>query len=207
MGMPRAIRSACAVAVVLLATGCFIAVGQQRDSRGYTPPAAFDAQSVDSVAEVPTLARSHPVTLSIPAIDMTTALDSVGLNPDGTVENPFGFDRPSWFAPGPTPGEFGSAVILGHVDSRIGPAIFYRIGELEAGDSIDVTLANGSLATFRVDRATTVPRSAFPNESVYGSRGASTLHLVTSGGEFDIERRTHRSNVIVYATLVSSTAR
>jgi len=85
-----------------------------------------------------------PVGLRIPKIQVTTSLEPLGRAPDGTVEVPNRSDLAGWYAPGPRPGDPGSAVILGHVDSDRGPAVFYRLGELRPGDQLTVSGADGS---------------------------------------------------------------
>jgi hypothetical protein len=97
----------------------------------------------------------------------------------------------------------GSAVILGHVDSKTGPAVFYRLSSLRAGNKIAVTLADGVIANFQVDRVVTYPNAKFPTREVYGSRGLPTLDLVTCGGPYDHRAHTYTANVVVYTFLVS----
>lgn len=150
-------------------------------------------------------APSTPVTLRIPAIDLTTPLSTLGLNRDGTVEAPTDFSRAGWFRLGPTPGEVGSAVILGHVDSRRGPAVFFRLRALRQGDRIEVTLASGRVTAFVVSVVRTYPKEQFPASLVYGSHGERALRLVTCGGDFDSRARSYRSNVVAFASLVGGT--
>ena len=151
----------------------------------------------------PTATRSTPVALRIPAIDLAIPLGELGLNPDGTVEVPTDFAEAGWFRLGPSPGQSGSAVILGHVDSYRGPAVFFRLASLLVGDEVEVSLADGVVARFVVTAVNTYPKEAFPATEVYGSHGYSALQLVTCGGEFDPATRAYRSNVVVYTSLVA----
>jgi sortase (surface protein transpeptidase) len=130
----------------------------------------------------------------------------VGLNPDGTVEVPplDRADETGWYANGPTPGELGPAVVLGHVDSRTGPAVFFRLRELRAGDTVDIARRDGSTATFRVTAVERVPKSDFPAERVYGDLDHAGLRLITCGGSFDPSRASYIDNVIVYAVLTGT---
>lgn len=150
-------------------------------------------------------AGSAPTGLRIPAIGVSTVLGPLGLNSDRTVEVPTDFATAGWFAPGPSPGQVGSAVILGHVDSRRGPAVFYRLSSLQAGDRIEVSRADGSVAHFAVTAVSTYLKSEFPARQVYGSRGVPALQLVTCGGEFDPDRRSYLSNVVAYTAFVGTT--
>jgi sortase (surface protein transpeptidase) len=106
-----------------------------------------------------------------------------------------------WYAPGTRPGDPGSAVILGHVDSKRGPAVFYRLRQLRRGDAINITRADGSSVRFTVQRIEQYDKQRFPTDDVYYPTLTPTLRLVTCGGEFDAAAGHYRSNVIVFATM------
>ena len=143
-----------------------------------------------------------PVRIEIPRIKVASPLDRLGRAADGTVEVPVRWERAGWYAEGTRPGDPGSAVILGHVDSRSdGPAVFFRLRELRRGDEIAVTRADGSTARFLVDRTEQFPKSRFPTDAVYYPTLTPALRLVTCGGSFDATAHHYRSNVIVFATL------
>jgi hypothetical protein len=91
-------------------------------------------------------------------------------------------------------------VIIGHVDSKSGPAVFIRLAELEPGATVLVDRADGSTATFRVTRLQQVAKVAFPTDEVYAPDLAPSLRLITCGGSFDPAIGSYRDNVIVYAT-------
>jgi len=147
-----------------------------------------------------------PVSLRIPVIGVATTLGQLGLNPDRTVQVPTDFTQAGWFGLGPVPGQLGSAVILGHVDSYQGPAVFFRLGSLHTGDQVEVALTNKTVAHFRVITVTTYPKEQFPAQLVYDApHGGSTLNLVTCGGEFDTRTRSYLSNVVVTTTLTALT--
>jgi len=156
-------------------------------------------------AGAPVVARSVPVGLRIPAIGVSTSLSTLGLNPDKTVEVPTNYQEPGWYRLGPTPGQVGSAVILGHVDDKKGPAVFYRLRTLKAGDKVDVSLANGVIAHFVVKTVEIYPKDQFPAQLVYTSHGYSALQLVTCGGRFDAATGHYESNIVAYTTLTSTT--
>ena len=153
----------------------------------------------------PAAPRSAPVALQIPAIGVQVSLTTLGLNPDRTVEVPTDFRQAGWFGLGPTPGQVGSAVILGHVDSYKGPAVFFRIRALQAGDQVNVTLVDGATAHFAVTAVAMYAKDQFPAQQVYASHGDSALQLVTCGGSFDTQSRSYRSNIVAYTTLVGTT--
>jgi hypothetical protein len=154
------------------------------------------------VTPVAAVGHSRPVALRIPAIGVSVRLTALGLNPDGTVEVPSDYAQAGWFRLGPTPGETGSAVILGHVDSYRGPAVFYRLRTLRPGDGVEVDLASGATVQFVVTSLVMYPKEEFPGREVYGSHGYSALQLVTCGGTFDTRLRSYRSNVVAYTKLL-----
>ncbi|GAA3748527.1 class F sortase [Plantactinospora mayteni] len=152
----------------------------------------------------PVLARSEPVKIMIPRIGVDATIMPLGLTPDGMVEVPplVKADLAGWYQPGPTPGEAGNSVIVGHVDSKeIGPAVFFRLGALLPGDGIEVVRKDGSLATFVVDGVKSYPKTAFPTELVYGPTEEPGLRLVTCGGDFDEQTGSYPDNVIAFARL------
>jgi hypothetical protein len=142
-----------------------------------------------------------PVRLDIPRIQVTSPLDRLGRASDGTVEVPSRWGVAGWYARGPRPGDPGSAVILGHVDSRSGPAVFYRLRQLRPGDEIVVTRADRSRVRFVVQRTEQYDKLRFPTDEVYYPTLTSALRLVTCGGQFDPTTGHYRSNIIVFAGL------
>lgn len=144
-----------------------------------------------------------PTRVMIPGIGVASDLEDLGRNPDGTVEVPDRWDVAGWYADGARPGQPGSAVILGHVDSRQGPAVFARVGELAAGDEIVVERSDGSAVTFVVERTERHDKERFPTEEVYFPTLEPELRLVTCGGSFDRSTGHYRDNVIVFAALAA----
>lgn len=142
-----------------------------------------------------------PVRLRIPGISVDTALERLGLNADGTIEVPTNPGEAGWYRNGPSPGEQGPAVILGHLDSATGPAVFSRLSSLRAGSQVVVAREDGSSATFRVERVATFPVDRFPSDQVYGATADPELRLITCGGQFSLAQRRYLSNVVVFAVL------
>ncbi len=179
---------------------------------GLRPPEVAASSAPASAVPIPTRTgptspaarpvEPAPVRLEIPRIGVDTAVVPVGLNPDGTVLVPPA--EPSapagWYRFGVAPGEPGPAVLLGHVDSYQGPAVFSRLSTLERGDDITVRRDDGMTAAFTVESVRTHLKREFPTEVVYGPSVEPVLRLVTCGGTFDRDRRTYLSNVVVYAT-------
>ena len=149
-------------------------------------------------------AAAPPVRIRIPAIGVSAAVIRLGLNRDGTLQVPADFGVTGWFTGGPAPGETGPAVIAGHIDSRRGPAVFYRLPALRPGDRVAVERADGSTVQFAVESAARYPKVAFPTEAVFGPSPDPLLRLITCGGTFDRSRRSYRDNVVVTARLASA---
>jgi sortase (surface protein transpeptidase) len=145
--------------------------------------------------------------LRIPAIGVNSALLGLGLNKDRTVQvPPLSKDsRAGWYTGSPTPGQLGPSLLLGHVDSaEYGPGVFFKLGALHRGDTVDVTRADSTVAVFRVDRVAAFPKDHFPTLEVYGDTANAQLRLITCGGKFDFGARSYESNIVVFASLVSS---
>lgn len=163
------------------------------------PDAPSSAPGTPSRAPVP---EAPPIGLRIPAIDVDARVTRLGLNRDQTVEVPSNPADTGWYRLGPPPGQPGSAVILGHVDSVQGPAVFYRLRYLRPGDRVIVDAADGSTSTFRVIRLATYPNENFPAQKVYAAPGRRrVLNLVTCGGKYDPESG-YQANVVVYTRWV-----
>jgi sortase (surface protein transpeptidase) len=175
------------------------------------PPAEAPAEeSQPSASPAPRavatpLARSTPVSIEVPSIGMTSTLLSLGLNQDKTVEVPKDFSKAGWYRNGPTPGQKGASVILGHVDSFRGPAVFFQLSKLKPGDKVRVKRSDGKTATFTVDARRQYPKAKFPAKDVYGAVDYAGLRLVTCGGEFDSKARSYLDNIVVYAHLSATT--
>jgi sortase (surface protein transpeptidase) len=149
------------------------------------------------------LPLSAPVRLEIPAIGVRSSLVRLGLNADGTMQVPGDFQVAGWFTGAPQPGQLGPAVIAGHVDSRTGPAVFYRLHDLRPGDEVRVVRADRRVVRFRVDSLASYPKQALPDDAVYGATTAPALRLITCAGSFDRSRRSYRDNLVVSATRVA----
>ena len=193
--------------VVLSATSCAGPSVTSSQSRAADQPRADHVAVPDSlrtfrspqrVAAVP-----EPVRLRIPSLGVDSPLERLGRTRARTVEVPAHWGRAGWYRNGPRPGEHGAAVILGHVDSPTGPAVFAGVAGLRAGARILVTRADGSSVAFRVTRVEQRLRSRFPVEAVYWPTLRPELRLVTCGGRYDRARGGYQSNVIVFAVQLS----
>ncbi|MZD20684.1 class F sortase [Streptomyces sp. SID5476] len=115
-------------------------------------------------------------------------------------------DKPElvgWYAEGPAPGGPGTAVVVGHRDTRTGPAVFAALDVIKPGRIVEVVRADGRTAVYTVDAVRTYEKSRFPNKKVYGHRGRPELRLITCGGTYD-RRKGYASNVVVFAHLTAT---
>lgn len=161
------------------------------------PPAPVIARTPAAAAEPPRIAA--PATLTMPSIGVHTSLARLGVDAAGALVPPRNFGQAGWFAQGPAPGEVGPAVLAGHVDSTAGPAVFFRLGELAAGDEVLVGRSDGTTVRFTVTRVARYPKAAFATAEVYGPTPDAQLRLITCGGDFDRSRRSYADNVVVFA--------
>jgi Sortase domain len=200
-------RFAAAAAALARLVGCSHAGGRPPEPSSVTSAPTLDrtAGGVEAARGFRSVrgyrATPMPVRVEIPSIGVASSLDRLGRAPDGTVEVPSDWEVAGWYAPGPRPGDPGSAVILGHVDSKGGPAVFYRLRQLRGGDQIKIGRADGSAMRFVVQRTEQYPKDRFPTDEVYYPTLTPTLRLVTCGGDFDAAAGHYRSNVIVFATM------
>ncbi|MFC0439123.1 class F sortase [Kutzneria buriramensis] len=171
-----------------------------------SPAAAATTHATTTTTDAPkppSLAASTPVSVDIPKIGAHSSLVPLGLNADQTIEVP-PVSTPmqaGWYKEGPTPGEIGPAVILGHVDGNKQAGIFFRLHELAAGDKISVARQDKTTATFTVQKVELAPKANFPTDAVYGNTSTADLRVITCGGAFDSEAHSYVDNVIVFATL------
>ncbi len=168
----------------------------------FVPPSGAGAPAPLRAA----LAHAVPTRLLIPRIEVSAPLGRVGRDPSGLIQAPPTSDpeRAGWFASGPSPGEPGAALLLGHLDTTSGPAVFARLDELRPGDIIGVARTDGTVAVFRMTRAEQVPKRRFPVGRVLLAGAVPELRLITCAGRYDHLRRAYDDNLIVYATFAAA---
>lgn len=151
-----------------------------------------------------TLTAARPLEVEIPSIGVRSTLLRLGLAEDGSAEVPTTeeADQAGWYRYSPTPGELGPAVIIGHVDSEAGPAVFHRLEDLTPGETIRVPREDGSVAEFTVDDVESFAKETFPTQRVYGDINHAGLRLITCGGDYDRDAGGYQANTVVFATLV-----
>jgi len=173
------------------------------------PPAAGSGVAHGQAGSMRPMTRSVPTGVYIPSIRVRARIISLGLTAGGTAAVP-SLNTPfltSWYDRGPTPGEPGTSVIFGHVDSaKVGPAVFYNLGNLRTGDLVYVTLKDGQTAVFRVYASALYLKADFPTRTVYSYTTWPTLRLITCGGDFDQQTGHYLGNTVVFAEYVGQQA-
>ncbi len=152
------------------------------------------------------LAAADPVRLDIASLGIHAPVVPRGLT-DGTVDPP-PYSTPGatgWYRGGPAPGAAGAALIVGHVDTDTGPAVFFPLRTVKPGAAIDVTRADGTVAEFTARTVDTVPKAHFDPARAYGSpTGPPQLRLITCGGAFDPATRAYTANLVITAPLTGA---
>jgi hypothetical protein len=159
------------------------------------PPRAF-----------PVLEPSRPQRLTIPDIEVDAPILDVGLAGDGSVDVPplKRHNEVGWFDGGPTPGQFGPALFVGHADTRTGPSVFHDLGDLKPKQRIEVRRADGTIAVFEVNSVDHYDKDQLPVHRVYGDYSRPSLRLMTCGGKWLGGDQGYSDNIVVYASLVDS---
>lgn len=215
--MTRRIGFRFTIAIALAAAGLAVLVYGITVPSHVTPPrpqpSRANAQALATAAAGAStieVAKSPPAHISIPSISVTSTLGPArGLNANGTINDaPLSgptWSLPWWYDKGPTPGQDGSSVILGHVDSALGAGnlgVFFRLGDVKPGDPIDVTLADGSVTRWVAVTNVLYSDSDFPDSTVYAKAGPPELRLVTCGGTYNYTTHLYESADVVTARLV-----
>jgi LPXTG-site transpeptidase (sortase) family protein len=168
------------------------------------PPSSEAPHRTAASGAGPHLPRSRPVRLYIPKISVNAPFTNLVIGRTGQLEPPPAHDTNlvGWYAKGVSPGEAGTAIIAGHVDTATAPAVFAGLSELKKGDRFHVARADGSRATFVVDDAESFDKDDFPSERVYGDTRDAQVRLITCSGPYDRQARDYTENLVVFAHLV-----
>ncbi|OIJ62608.1 class F sortase [Streptomyces mangrovisoli] len=170
-------------------------------------PSAAEASAAPAAGRsaAPALAPSPPDRIRIPSIRVSAPLMGLGLTASGSLDVPPASEKnlAGWYEAGTMPGEKGTAIVAGHVDNADGPAVFYDLGALKRGATVEVDRRDGSVAVFTVDAVEVYAASDFPDQKVYGAAARPELRVITCGGGYS--RSTgYQGNVVVFAHLTGS---
>ncbi|MFF9060761.1 class F sortase [Streptomyces sp. NPDC101213] len=196
------------IALVLLTGLALIRNGSGEFDAG--PPQPASAAAADTRAAEDTFGKTvqalpfaEPDRVRIPAIRVDAPVMQVGLDTDGWVGAPPPEDPnlAGWFTGAVSPGEKGTAVVVGHVDNLQGPAVFYGLGALKKGNHVEVSRRDGKTAVFEIYGVEVFEKNNFPGDRVYASKGAPELRVITCGGGFS-KANGYDGNVVAFARLV-----
>jgi hypothetical protein len=208
-GCPRRRPVDSAIAGVTLLALCSSAWLLRGAAEVHPPPqpAAAEAHADPRAGRpaAPALPPSPPDRIRIPAIRVDAPLMGLGLTASGSLDVPPAGRKnlAGWYESGTTPGETGTAIVAGHVDNADGPAVFYGLGALKRGSTVEVDRRDGSVAVFVVDSVEVYSAEDFPDRKVYGAAARPELRVITCGGGYS--RATgYRGNVVVFAHLTGS---
>lgn len=175
---------------------------ERRTARGGT-----DGLQDPTVAQPPIRSTAKPTRLLIPGIGVDSSLEDLHQDSRGVLVAPAYADTAGWWTRGVVPGDVGAAVIVGHLDTILGPAVFVRLKQLRPGDLIEVRMSDRRTVRFAVDGSHVVRKALFPSEAVYGATPDAQLRLITCSEPFDPVVHSYTDNLVVFATLERPTPR
>jgi hypothetical protein len=192
------------VAIVVALAGVFAVVAGLTEETGLW--AALSRDTTPPPREFPVLEPSRPIRIAIPSIDVKAPVHGVGLADDGSISVPsvHRHNEAGWYDQGPTPGEFGPAVIVGHADTKDGPSIFFALPKLKPGARIEITRRDRSIAIFEVNSVERFGKSKLPTDRVYGDYARPALRLITCGGRWLGGSIGYQDNIVAFASLVET---
>ncbi|SFL89481.1 class F sortase [Salibacterium qingdaonense] len=196
--------------LLFLLTGCTSGTAENADGTEQTAEQTSQTTEKTSLSETLEAGMAEetdekkkqgiiPAAVTIPAISVEAAVNKVGRLPGGKMAEPESVEDVGWYGPGYRPGEQGSAVLAGHVDSKIGPAVFFELKKLKTGDEIIVTGEDGEQETYIVQNQKKYDRSNAPVEEIFGWSYRKQLKLITCTGEFNENAGTHEKRLVVNA--------
>lgn len=143
----------------------------------------------------------RPRRLKIPRISVDTAIEDVGLTPEGAMDVPSDPADAGWYDAGPRPGEAGNAVIAGHLNGERGEVgIFTNLHKLKKGDTVYVEDSNGTSTAFQVRES----RRYKPGyaEEVFRHSDAAHLNLITCTGRWDETKKRYSERLVVFTDIL-----
>ena len=215
-GRRRTLVWAALAVVLVVAAGFALALTRDRSeqSGASTQPAGSSGSTSSGGASIQTpvpaprngVRAAPPAHVAVPRLGISSSLQRLHLLKNGELQAPSAWMEAGWYADGIRPGNVGPAVIAGHVDSTLGPAIFYRLREMRVGDKILITEVGGKVLTFVVSEVRSYAKDRFPTDTVYGPTAVPELRLVTCTGDFDYVHHNYLDNLVVFAVLAGRRA-
>jgi len=206
MARPRRRLPAGLIAAALVFVGLFSVGLGLGSATGFDLSDLFRGEDKPPPRAFPVLEPSRPVSLTIPSIKVSAPIMLVGLAGDGSVDVPplKRHNEAGWFDEGPTPGQFGPAIIVGHADTRTGPSVFHDLKKLKPGQRIEVLRRDNKVAIFEINSVEHYGKSKLPVKRVYADYSRPQLRLMTCGGTWLGGEQGYEDNYVVFASLVST---
>lgn len=194
------------MAAILVFAGLFTVGAGLGAATGFDLSDLFRGPDKPPPRAFPVLDPSEPRRLTIPSIKVEAPILTVGLAKDGSVDVPplNRHNEAGWFGQGPTPGQFGPSLIVGHADTRTGPSVFHNLGRLKPGQKIEILREDNSLAIFQINSVERFDKDKLPPDRVYGDYTRPSLRLMTCGGKWLGGDQGYSDNVVVFASLVKT---
>lgn len=142
-----------------------------------------------------------PTRLLIPKLGINTNIEPVGLDEQQRMEVPQSWNNVGWYKYGARPGDNGTAVIDGHLDSPTGAAIFWNLNQLKIGDHVTVIDQQQQTHLFIVTRKVLYSDSNFPLQTVFAATTTPTLNLITCGGIFNRQAQNYTDRLVIFTVL------
>lgn len=202
--MPR--RLGVPLAVLLVVAGLFgVGIGLGK-ANGLSLAELFRGPGKAPPGEFPVLGPSRPLRIQIPDIKVKAYVHGVGLDERGAIDTPSLLLRneAGWFDDGPSPGQYGPAIIVGHVDTRDKPGVFHRLNELKPGAKIEITRRDNRITVFEVNTVERFSKDRLPVDRIYHDFSRPGLRLITCGGRWVGGELGYADNIVVFASLISA---
>ncbi len=148
------------------------------------------------------LPKGAPCRIKIRSIGVDAPVIELGLRPNGTLEVPTVYSETGWWKGGAKPGQIGSTVIVGHVDNRRGPAVFYKLPKLKPGDVVTVSRVKMPPVRYVIEDLGVWAKANFPSEIVYGPTPIAEIRLITCGGVFNPATGHYADNIIAFGRMI-----
>lgn len=153
--------------------------------------------------------------MKIPALGINAPLSARVVGPDGQMPNPSGPDDVSYYdfsalrGYGGYPTAGGNAIFAGHVDEAahldyagldyLGPGVFFRLREIDKGDTIELDLGNGPVK-YKVRWVREVAIDGSDWNTILGSNvSVDSITLITCGGDYSASAHAYTHRTVVRA--------
>ena len=187
-------------AVMILAGIGLITSGKVKPSESPKSSLAGNVLKVQPALAAGFANTPNPSQLNISSLSISAPFEELGLNSDHTLEVPKNNMGVGWFVYGAKPGQIGAAVIVGHLDSAKGPAIFAHLSKIKPGDQIVITRDDGSIITYRVDSLAEYSQNNFPTKAIYAPVPYAAIRLITCSGVWNKKAGRYSQNLVVFGT-------